>query len=152
MIQYRINGSQSGDPGTYSMSTNTGLEILGGDLRVVSTGNYNALNGETTQKHVFNWGFNFQDNSFISDIKIGSVGSGGGGQNSMPSTRVYGIQITNERKRTSAIFTDVVYEDQIEPGWQVELYKDGFMAEHTTEILWSERRIRDKKRINQRAE
>ncbi len=129
-LLYRVRENRTKDSRDYSFSTNLGLEVLGGDFQVNSSGSYEENELKLTPENIFKWRFNIGDNPFLNFISVGRLQSSGYRASTLPSTSFNGIKFTNETTENPLSFTEIIYEDQIEPGWQVELYKDGFLQEH----------------------
>ncbi len=129
-LLYRVRENRTKDSRNYSFSTNLGLEVLGGDFQVNSYGTYEESQLKLSPENIFKWRLNVGDNPFLSFLSFGRLQSSGYRTSTLPSTSFNGIKFTNETTENPVSFTNLVYEDQIEPGWQVELYKDGFLQEH----------------------
>jgi hypothetical protein len=134
---------------SYSFGNNLGMEVLGGDLNLSGSGSFarrpytdmlidtsNVLpdtsyisGAELSQNfnYRYKWRYFVGDNDFLTFFSVGNLSSSGFRSSSLPSTSFTGIQLTNETTKMPLDFSTIVYEDYIEPGWEVELYKDGFL-------------------------
>jgi outer membrane protein OmpA-like peptidoglycan-associated protein len=152
VLTYNLRGTTNNNEDiNYGFSTNLGLEVLGGDFFLASSGNFqhrkeNEMLIDTSGmvadtsfaentlfssnfNNRYKWRYFLGDNSYFTFFSIGNLTSSGMRTSSLPSTSFDGVQITNETTRNPIGFSSIIYEDYIEPDWEVELYKDGFLEE-----------------------
>ncbi len=136
-IDYRLRGSIDNDNNrSFNYATNVGFEILGGDITVNTNGNYDITKRSNRLLNLARWRLNLGDNNYLRNISIGDLTTNSFRMSSLPSESFTGIQITNEKEFIADFFSNYIIEDKIEPGWQVELYKDGFLfAQAVTDPL-----------------
>ncbi len=126
-LSYDLRAYYSSKFANYSYNTNLGIQILGGDLQVNSTGNYDDFTKLFRYRNVPRWRLGFGDNNWLSAINLGYLLSSGSRFTNLPSLNIRGIQITNEVTNISPFYSTFVYEDHIEAGWEVEIYRNGYL-------------------------
>lgn len=127
ILDYSVGAYYGTKIENYSFSGNLGLQVLGGDLQVNSNGGFNNIEKTQIINQAARWRYNFTENKYLSQIAIGDVSnmsyrSGSLGSVIFPTSRIQGIQISNENTLMPSSFSLFTIEDQIDPGWEVELY------------------------------
>ncbi len=127
IIDYRLKGSQIGQSRSYSWFAKSGIEFLGGDLTFNTSGSHYELSNLTNYQNTFRWRYYFSDNSYLTQVEIGELYSGGYRYSTLPTEVFYGITITNEQTQQPTYFGELTIDDHIDPGWEVELYRNGHL-------------------------
>ncbi len=98
-----------------------GTNAFGGSLRVSA-----ASEGEAATSDVLvngSWSGVWRDNPWLKQLRLGDALATG------PRTRALrGISVTNSPYIRSSTLGTVVYDVRLEPGWQVEAYKEGHLV------------------------
>lgn len=133
ILDYSISGNTFKENQNMSFTSSTGLELLGGDLFLGYNGRYDDYRQNYKENSRFKWRYFFSDNSYLTQINTGSAISTsiprlGGLRNEM----IRGVSISNEASSMPEFFSNFSIAETINPGWDVELYKNGELWQHTT--------------------
>jgi len=129
LLDYVVGSSFDEFNRSYNYSTNVGIQLLGGDLQVSSRGLYNEKIFE--YDNLFSWRYFLGDNPFITQFQVGDIVNQGYSSNLLPINQIRGAQITNETTLRGQNFSTVVIEDNLKPGWQVELWVNSVLYDQT---------------------
>lgn len=129
LLDYSMGLSHSDINRQYDFTSMLGLELLGGDLQVQSAGIYSKEIGLRTYKPNYRWRYFLSDNPFFTQIAFGNLSSQNLRSLLLTNYNHYGFQISNELTVSPTFFSDFLIEDQTEPGWQVELYRNGVLVD-----------------------
>lgn len=127
ILNYKLGSNNSERYSIYSFTGDLGLQLLGGDLSINSYYNYNNQNNRKYQSHRYGWELPFNENKYISEIRIGNVASNSLNFGSFGSIRnkysaLKGVSITNRSYRSKKEFTKFSFFDYAEPFSQIELH------------------------------
>ncbi|GEM_PF-3677613 len=142
VLDWNLQSSLSRYGSFHAYRAGIGAALLGGDLELYVTGNDQT--GIARDQLRGRWRFVFparttpvrttesgeQDNPFLQQILIGDVRAEYG-----PETRMFelrGVQLTNRPAVLRKIYGSYVLAERTEPGWEVELYRNGELVDVTT--------------------
>lgn len=132
LMDFNLGAGRYQKYNNYSYSGNIGMQVLFGDLQANGYGTYNQQSKSEKFDYNYRWRLFLGDNGVISQINIGDLTNSAVRINSMPSRKLKGAQISNEIFQTPLFFDNTVIQDYIEPGWTVELYKNGVLVDQKT--------------------
>ena len=132
LMDFNVGTNRSQSMSNYNYSGNIGMQLLGGDLQANSYGYYQHRTNEFNYEYNYRWRLYLGDNGILSQINFGDLTNSAMRINSMPSRRLKGVQISNEVFQSVLFFDNTVIQDYIEPGWTVELYKNGVLVDQKT--------------------
>lgn len=136
-LEYQIAAQNYGNKNSVNFNTNTGIEILGGQLQTRISGNYDPSTHVFNYNDLYEWNYRLADNKYFTQFKAGNISNAFSRINSIAGTgivsspQILGCQITNETYKTPAFFSNFIYEDNIEPNWTVELYLNNQLYSQT---------------------
>ncbi len=124
MLDYSLNATQTLNPRNryYSYNLNSGIEIFGGDLSASANGYYDERTKLNVHLYNYRWRYFISENPYLSQFSAGLVSTGGFLSNSLPSSALTGVQISNDPSMKNQYFSTIIIEDKINPEWQVELW------------------------------
>ncbi len=128
MTDYTISAYQFPGARAYNYSANVGLELLGGDVQVMNYGAFNEK-GNSSYNYSYRYRYFFSDNNYLSQINLGYITNSSYRTSMVASEQIKGVQISNEQMQMPALFTTYEIADRTEPGWQVEMYVNGQLAD-----------------------
>lgn len=131
LLDYRLDYQNYQGLSNFLFGNNLGMEILGGDLSVFYAGSYSKEFSYRDIRPIYQWRFFLGENPFLTQFSIGNLSNYGYRMTNLPTSSFRGIQISNELTRQPIHFTDYVIEDMVEPGWQIELYRNGALFDQT---------------------
>ncbi|MGE5478935.1 MAG: hypothetical protein ACM3U1_00750 [Chloroflexota bacterium] len=129
MLDWSLNSSLDRGIQRNGASGYLGLQLLGGDLMARGTGYY--VKGSEKPSYDYNgrWRVFIGDNGWLSQATLGDLTYSGVRSFSIAGKNLFGAQISNENFQTPFYFDNEIIEDRTEPGWHVELYKNGELVD-----------------------
>ncbi len=117
ILDYRFTSMQFSDGQQhYSYTLEGGAELAGGDVNVSTYGGFSpGVYRSSTFR--YRWRRVFDDNPYLTQLSLGEVFTEG-----LVRTNIHGVRLTNQPVEPRRVFSVYTYNDETEPGWDVELY------------------------------
>jgi hypothetical protein len=111
---WTIAATPVGQSGHY-FGLNLGCMLMGGDVSLSGTGN--TQTGVRGDQIRYRWHYYFNNLKYLTQAEVGEVNT-----DNYLARSLKGIKITNRPQARRKYFQTIVIEDNIGPGWEVELY------------------------------
>lgn len=132
IMNYSIAGSRYGVQNYMNYNAEVGMELLGGDLNMKSSGIYSDVNNGFQKQDLFNWRYYIGDNSYLTQVNAGDITNAGIRTSTLPAFNIRGVRISNEETQLPSRFSEYVIDDVIDPGWRVDMEINGVYIAGTT--------------------
>ncbi len=131
ILGYNLSASSDNKFNTFlNGSFSTGIELLGGSLTAFSSFSYSPNYNTFMSYYTGNWQYYFGNNPFLTSLIVGDFTPQSYVYSNLPSTTIRGVSITNSAAWTSTYYSSYTLEDQTNPDWQVEIWKDYNLYDH----------------------
>jgi len=121
ILDWTLAATPVGGSGQY-FNLALGCLLMGGDLELSGTGNTSF--GIRSDQVRYRWHYYFDNNKDITQVEAGKINTTG-----HLSRSLTGVTATNRPQVRRKYFQTITISDNIGPGWEVELYLNGKLAD-----------------------